>query len=34
MTSPSATQVEMADGKTRWVKDTVDAVVALVKAAG
>jgi uncharacterized protein YlzI (FlbEa/FlbD family) len=30
---PSATEVQMADGKTRWVKDTVEAVVALVKAA-
>jgi hypothetical protein len=28
----SATEVQMADGKTRWVKDSVDAVVALAKA--
>ena len=30
----SATEVQMADGMTRWVKDTLDTVVALVKAAG
>lgn len=30
---PSATQVQMADGKTRWVKDAPDAVVAMTKAA-
>ncbi|MGA2421201.1 MAG: hypothetical protein ABSG69_14060 [Candidatus Acidiferrum sp.] len=28
------TQVQMADGRTRWVKDTVDAVVTMAKAAG
>jgi hypothetical protein len=28
---PSASEVQMADGKTRWVKDAPDAVVALVK---
>ncbi len=27
----SATEVQMADAKTRWVKDTPDAVVALAK---
>lgn len=31
---PSATEVQMADGKTRWVKDSVDAVFALEKATG
>jgi hypothetical protein len=28
----SATEIQMADGRTRWVKDTPDAVVALAKA--
>lgn len=34
LTGQSATEVQMADGKTRWVKDSVDAVVALAKATG
>jgi hypothetical protein len=29
---PSATELQMADGRTRWVKDTPDQVVALAKA--
>jgi len=28
---PSATELQMADGRTRWVKDTPDAVVAMAK---
>jgi hypothetical protein len=28
---PSATEVQMADGKTRWVKDAPEEVVALAK---
>jgi hypothetical protein len=28
---PSATEIQMADGRTRWVKDAPDAVVALAK---
>jgi uncharacterized protein YlzI (FlbEa/FlbD family) len=31
---PNATEVQMVDGRTRWVKDAPDAVVSLVKAAG
>jgi uncharacterized protein YlzI (FlbEa/FlbD family) len=31
---PKATEVQMADGKTRWVKDSVEAVIELAKAAG
>jgi hypothetical protein len=30
----NTTEVQMADGRTRWVRDTPDAVVSLVKAAG
>ncbi len=29
---PSATELQMVDGRTRWVKDTPDQVVALAKA--
>lgn len=29
---PSATELQMADGRTRWAKDTPDQVVALAKA--
>ncbi len=29
---PSATELQMADGRTRWVKETPDQVVALAKA--
>jgi len=31
---PNATEVQMADGRTRWVKDTPDAVVSLTTASG
>jgi len=31
---PSGTELQMGDGNTRWVKDALDAVVALIKAAG
>lgn len=31
---PNATEVQMVDGRTRWVKDTPDAVVSLAKASG
>jgi hypothetical protein len=31
---PNATEVHMADGSTRWVKDTPDAVVLLTTASG
>lgn len=31
---PSATELQMADGRTRWVKDTPDAIVALAKSSG
>ncbi|MGB7284925.1 MAG: hypothetical protein WBE13_21875 [Candidatus Acidiferrum sp.] len=31
---PSATELQMADGRTRWVKDTPDQVVALAKSSG
>lgn len=30
----NTTEVQMVDGRTRWVKDTPDAVISLVKAAG
>jgi hypothetical protein len=29
---PSATELQMSDGRTRWVKDTPDQVVVLAKA--
>ena len=29
---PNATEVQMVDGRTRWVKDTHDAVVSLATA--
>jgi hypothetical protein len=31
---PHATEVQMTDGSTRWVKDTPDAVVLLTTASG
>jgi hypothetical protein len=31
---PSASELQMADGRTRWVKDTPDQVVALAKSSG
>jgi hypothetical protein len=31
---PSATELQTADGRTRWVKDTPDAIVALAKSSG
>lgn len=30
----SATELQMTDGRTRWVKDTPDAVVVMAKASG
>jgi len=31
---PNAAEVQMAEGRTRWVKDTPDAVVLLATASG
>jgi uncharacterized protein YlzI (FlbEa/FlbD family) len=32
--SPRATELQLADGRTRWVKDTPDEVVSLAKRPG
>jgi|HubBroStandDraft_1064217.scaffolds.fasta_scaffold462887_1 hypothetical protein len=31
---PNATELQMADGRSRWVRDTPDEVASLAKAAG
>jgi hypothetical protein len=31
---PNATELQMADGRSRWVRDTPDEVVSLAKASG
>jgi hypothetical protein len=33
-TGPNATELQMADGRSRWVRDTPDEVASLAKAAG